>query len=59
MELATGYSANGLWRIVERSFVWHTVSHLTNSFGLGLSVLVVVVLFGWKLTTEAKKRVRK
>jgi len=57
--LAAGYSANGLWKIVERSFVWHTVSRLVGSFGLGISVLVVVVMFGWKLSSAARNRVRK
>lgn len=57
--LAAGYSLDGLWRIVERSLVWHTVSRLADSAGLGIAVLLCVLLFVWKGYGVVKRRAER
>jgi hypothetical protein len=58
-----GYSFNGLWKILERSVIWHTVRMTLNHYGLGVAVLLTVLLFAWKgygaIKDRSREKIRK
>lgn len=54
-----GLNFDQLFRVVERAFAWSVIRRLTYSLPIGIAVLGLVVMFGWKWYRQYYRRATK